>query len=65
MDYFKTNGGVAHDKLEPISEEMMATNPIARPTNEYSKEIIDKFNASDGEGWIIGRATRDCAAAIW
>lgn len=50
--------------LQEVSEDMIASNPIAQPTSKESKALIDKFN--DGHGhWIIGRAERDCEAAIW
>ena len=51
-------------KLEEISEEMLASNPIAEPSNDAAKALIAKTNAEGGKPWIIGRATRDCDAAI-
>ena len=51
--------------LQEMSAEMIASNPIAQPTNDEARALIEKFNANGHERWIIGRAERDCADAIW
>ena len=52
-------------QIQEMSEEIIASNPIALPSNATAKATIAKNQAEDGKPWIVGRATRDCDNAIW
>ena len=52
-------------QIEEVSAEMAASNPIAQVSNATAAAQIAKNKAENGKPWIIGRATRDCAKAIW
>lgn len=51
--------------LEVMSEEMVASNPIALPSNASCIAAIEASHANNNEPWITGRARRDCSTSLY
>ena len=61
---FKPGRTMAANEIAPISEEMLASNPIALASTEGVKAQIEAFNAGGCKQNIYGRAV-DRRDAEW